>query len=61
MAYTLQTDVGKVPVYCHMTSIDGCGSGGWTMVMKIDGHKVTNTSKGLKIEMRFGDLVIHVL
>ena len=47
MAYKLQTDVGKVPVYCHMTSIEGCGSGGWTMVMKIDGHKVTNTSKGL--------------
>ncbi|XP_020626496.1 uncharacterized skeletal organic matrix protein 5-like [Orbicella faveolata] len=38
-AYTLQTDVGKVPVYCHMTSIEGCGGGGWTLVMKIDGHK----------------------
>lgn len=46
-AYTLQTDVGKVPVYCHMTSIEGCGGGGWTLVMKIDGHKVTNTPKGI--------------
>ena len=27
-------------VYCHMTEIPGCGSGGWTLVMKIDGTKV---------------------
>ena len=27
-------------VYCHMTEISGCGSGGWTLVMKIDGNKV---------------------
>ncbi|KAL9965466.1 hypothetical protein ACROYT_G029268 [Oculina patagonica] len=40
-AYVLQTDIGKVPVYCHMTSIGACGSGGWTLVMKIDGHKPT--------------------
>ncbi|XP_078381310.1 uncharacterized protein LOC144664059 [Oculina patagonica] len=40
-AYMLRTDVGKVPVYCHMTSIGTCGSGGWTLVMKIDGHKST--------------------
>ena len=26
--------------YCHMTEISGCGSGGWTLVMKIDGNKV---------------------
>ena len=31
---------GKVPVYCHMASLNGCGSGGWTLVMKIDGSKV---------------------
>ena len=38
----LQTAVGKLPVYCHMTSHDNdaCGGGGWTLVMKIDGHKV---------------------
>ena len=40
-AYILQTDLGKIPVYCHMTSIRGCGGGGWTLVMKIDGHKVS--------------------
>ena len=27
-------------VYCHMTELPGCGSGGWTLVMKIDGTKV---------------------
>ena len=29
----------KIPVYCHMGSF-GCGDGGWTPVMKIDGNKV---------------------
>ena len=27
-------------VFCYMTPIPGCGDGGWTLVMKIDGHKV---------------------
>ena len=27
-------------VYCHLTEISGCGLGGWTLVMKIDGNKV---------------------
>ena len=27
-------------VYCHMTEISDCGSGGWTLVMKIDRNKV---------------------
>ena len=42
----LQTNTGKIPVYCHMTShgIGGCGGGGWTLVMKIDGHKVLNSN-----------------
>ena len=29
-------------VYCHMTEIPGCGSGGWTLVMKINGTKVNS-------------------
>ena len=38
----LQTDSGKIAVYCHMTShgIGAFGGGGWTLVMKIDGHEV---------------------
>ena len=36
----LEIDIGRVPVYCHMTGIDGCGDGGWTLVMKINGNKV---------------------
>lgn len=27
-------------VYCHMSEIVGCGGGGWTLVMKLDGEKV---------------------
>ncbi|CAH3175881.1 unnamed protein product [Porites lobata] len=30
-------------VFCHMTPINGCGDGGWTLVMKIDGKKKTFT------------------
>lgn len=32
----------KVQVYCYMTEIPGCGKGGWTLVMKINGTKVIN-------------------
>lgn len=33
----------NVPVYCHMTShgLGPCEGGGWTLIMKIDGTKVT--------------------
>ena len=37
--YTLKFDSHKFSVYCHM-GVFGCGSGGWTPVMKIDGTKV---------------------
>ena len=33
-------------VYCHMTEIVGCGGGGWTLVMKLDGNKVRTTQAG---------------
>ncbi|CAB3996935.1 Hypothetical predicted protein, partial [Paramuricea clavata] len=26
-------------VYCHMTGLSGCGQGGLTLLMKVDGHK----------------------
>ena len=39
-AYELNVDSNEVQVYCHMTNINGCGSGGWTLAMKIDGSKV---------------------
>ena len=34
---------GKVPVYCHMTrhKLGACGGGGWTLIMKTDGNKVS--------------------
>ena len=41
-AYQLRSNdsLEEYQVYCHMTEISGCGSGGWTLVMKIDGNKV---------------------
>ncbi|KAL9975155.1 hypothetical protein ACROYT_G012279 [Oculina patagonica] len=39
-AYPLQTDIGQVLVYCHMT-LPACGGGQWTPVMKINGSKTT--------------------
>ena len=43
--YTLMLGSRNIPVYCHMGDF-GCGSGGWTPVMKTDGTKV-------KIEGKF--------
>ena len=36
---TLLIDSRQVPVFCHVGDF-GCGDGGWTPVMKIDGRKV---------------------
>ena len=37
--YTLMLGSSNIPVYCHMGDF-GCGSGGWTLLMKTDGTKV---------------------
>ena len=37
--YTLMLGSRNIPVYCHMGDF-GCGSGGWTLLMKTDGTKV---------------------
>ncbi|CAB4018827.1 Hypothetical predicted protein [Paramuricea clavata] len=41
--YNIQTktNTGMTKTYCQMTSLEGCAGGGWTMVMKVDGHKKT--------------------
>ena len=36
------TTSGYVRTYCHMSGLSGCKEGGWTMVMKIDGSKVSD-------------------
>ena len=40
MAYTFTVDSVYQTVYCHMGDLYGCGWGGWTLTMKIDGAKV---------------------
>ncbi|XP_067038686.1 uncharacterized protein [Acropora muricata] len=41
-AYYLTTEgEGVACTYCHMEDIQGCGGGGWTLVMKINGAKTT--------------------
>ena len=37
--YTLKFGSQTIPVYCRMGDF-GCGDGGWTLAMKIDGTKV---------------------
>ena len=38
---------GKVPVYCHMSrhGLGACGGGGWTLVMKTNGIKVSRDNQ----------------
>ena len=31
----------KYSAYCHMSELDQCTGGGWTLVMKIDGNKAS--------------------
>jgi len=38
-AFTLNLNSTLVSVFCHLGEF-GCGDGGWTPVMKIDGNKV---------------------
>ena len=40
---TLLVDLKFIPILCHMGDF-GCGDGGWTPVMKIDGNKVNYIS-----------------
>ena len=42
-AYLLQMPSVMVSVYCHMSGhgLGACGGGGWTLVMKTDGNKVS--------------------
>ena len=42
-AFTLNLDSTPVSVFCHLGEF-GCGDGGWTPVMKIDGSKVLYNS-----------------
>ena len=39
--YSLMFGSQKIPVFCHMGNF-GCGDGGWTLAMKIDGTQVNS-------------------
>ena len=41
--YTLMIGSQKISLYCHMGNF-GCGDGGWTLAMKIDGTKVVTAA-----------------
>ena len=47
--YPLIMENEVINVYCHMTMTETgnretCGYGGWTLVMKIDGNKVSDVT-----------------
>ena len=46
----------KIPVYCHMGNF-GCGDGGWTLAVKIDGTKVRK--KEVKKTLEFGNFLSY--
>ena len=41
--YNLTFGSLRIPVFCHMEDF-GCGVGGWTPIMKIDGNKAWHLS-----------------
>ena len=45
---TLHIDSKPTSVLCHMGDF-GCGDGGWTPVMKIDGNKVSHLFTSLLV------------
>ena len=60
--YTLQNNVTgeKYKAYCHMAEIPGCGVGGWTLVMKVNGNKVNEitTAKVLDIIIMYSNFIL---
>ena len=52
---TLILDSKPVSVLCHMGDF-GCGDGGWTPVMKIDGNKVLRILHALSLNPYNQDL-----
>ena len=42
--YPLMFGSQEIPVYCHMGNFE-CGGGGWTLAMKTDGKKVSDSAR----------------
>ena len=58
--YTLMLGSRNIPVYCFMEDF-GCGSGGWTLVMKTDGTKVKEGKFGGQLLFTFQKMVSFYL
>lgn len=59
-AYYLKTKEPQAALtYCHMVEISGCGGGGWTLVMKIDGAKVEKVYKTVSKILRLSNLSVE--
>ena len=46
----------KIPVYCHMGNF-GCGGGGWTLAMKTDGKKVSESPRFSQLSKFFANRI----
>ena len=49
-----ETKTNYTKVYCEMTSLGECASGGWTMMMKINGSQVNHLVIYLPIQIYSG-------
>ena len=54
--YTLMLGSRNISIYCFMGDF-GCGSGGWTLVMKTDGTKVKEGKFGGYLLLAFQKMV----
>ncbi|CAH3145330.1 unnamed protein product, partial [Pocillopora meandrina] len=51
----LKIDGRPASVYCHMGNF-GCGDGGWTTVMKIDGDKINQQTQFIVLNQQADSL-----
>ena len=54
--YKLRNNISleQYDVYCHMTELSGCGQGPWTLVLKVNGTKVSDIASWKKNPRVFG-------
>ena len=62
-AYTIfGGTANEARVFCDMTGAStGCNGGGWTLVMRIDGHKVLSSKNSMKTPKIFSKCFAYKL